>query len=1147
MMADPEDASVQRAHAADMTPTPAPDDAVAGDAGQASAPALREQFTRSIIRSKVQPPPVRDSTLERPRLLEWLTDRTSDRLVVITAEAGYGKTTLLADFARRAPVTCLWVRLDATDGDWITFTNYLLAAIREAQPEFGTQTASLLSQIATANVTMPAVLDSLISELPMLNLGPTLLILDDFHLVDDSKDVHTILARLLEFAPDNASVLISGRTPPSVRAGRLTAHGRASRLSTDDLRFSADETADLFATAYQLPLESDLVTEIDARAEGWAASLQLVYSSIRERHPSDARAFIRSLSGASGDLYDYLAEEVLTGLTDQLRRVLTRASILEWIVPEYVLAILSSEPDAPTPDQLNELLDEADHRGLLGRTAVGASVKRFHPLLRTYLEHELNLSTSVEARQQMHLRVAQAADGDDWLTAADHYISADYPAEAMRVIAESATAALGNGDFGNLTRLLARMPDIQPPLAVQALRARSILASDGERAAAALLDSLDLTLATDYEQALVAFARTCTYWVAGDLSKWRKATAEVLSQSSAVPDSLLELITAWTALADVGESRTLAEIQKSLAALADQQAQRGHHYHAAISFHNAMTYALARGEFENALQFGDQAVSAYHSVTGSPREYASTLATMAIALFETGAVDRAIAMANLVTTIRSAHPDAYADSAYVQALVGQTAAASATLNLALHALAQGQVDMSARYSVANSQAFIAIALGRPEEAIMVLADPPDFPDPEVGVRRALNLTLAHIALDDGIAADQLAKAREIMWRSGAERYQARIDVLERVIAGDWHAVAQLLQQPRQPIDMVLLDLAEALIYGLGPAEHFPGPIARSITDHPDRWLPVARRLITRGQHPIARASARLLAEFGGSDDLPRVAAYERTYIPKTDRSRSLARRLISRSGPRLAVHDLGRIRFQLSGRSMSGSHTRRKAASLLAFLITCPNQTATKEQVVDALWSELDAAAGMNSLNQTLYFLRRDIDQWHQPPTSPEYVVNESELVWLDKELVTVDSVEFYANAREIQTAQWTDRGLELCRSYAGRFAPEFEYEEWSMGWRDRLHASYLSAVHWAVAALTERGRLLDARSLLLVASSVDPDAMDLDPALIWIYDRLGSRAAAIEQYRRFGAATRLVLAEEPPSLEKILSSEGPSGLMPRP
>ena len=921
MMADPEDASVQRAHAADTTPTPAPDDAVAGDAGQAPAPALspRKQFTRSIIRSKVQPPPVRDSTLERPRLLEWLTDRTSDRLVVITAEAGYGKTTLLADFARRAPVTCLWVRLDATDGDWITFINYLLAAIREAQPEFGTQTASLLSQIATANVTMPAVLDSLISELPTLNLGPTLLILDDFHLVDDFKDVHTILARLLEFAPDNASVLISGRTPPSVRAGRLTAHGRASRLSTDDLRFSADETADLFATAYQLPLESDLVTEIDARAEGWAASLQLVYSSIRERHPSDARAFIRSLSGASGDLYDYLAEEVLTGLTDQLRRVLTRASILEWIVPEYVLAILSSEPDAPTPDQLNELLDEADHRGLLGRTAVGASVKRFHPLLRTYLEHELNLSTSVEARQQMHLRVAQAADGDDWLTAADHYISADYPAEAMRVLADSATNAIGNGDFDSVVRLLARMPNVERSLAVQALHARALVASEGERAALALLDSMDVSKATDYELSLVAFARATAYWASGALSDWQRAVAELLKLPRIPSPSLHAIMANWAAVVDVGKSRTLPEIHAALTALGEQQAQAGHYYHAAISFHNALTYALVCGDYNRALQSGDKAIDAFHSMTGNRREYASTLMTMAEALFESGSGERAKAIADAVGAIDDAHADAYAQVAYLRALTGHPAAATRTLDLAKRSLDRAHSDPGAQYSVANAIAYTAMASGKPDDAISALVDGPDasFPDPDVAIRRAITLSLAHLLLDDGHAIGHVAAANDIVNSCGAHRYRSRLQILEHLVADDWQAFARLADQLGPERDVVVLDLADGILPALGSSEHLPQAVADSVAEYPDRWLPLARRQITRGKHPSARAAARLLSEFGTANDLPRVTAYERTYLV-VDRARPFARRLTLRASPKLFVHDLSRMSLRAcwSGRCL---------------------------------------------------------------------------------------------------------------------------------------------------------------------------------------------------------------------------------------
>src|SRR5262249_9444991 len=147
---------------------------------------------------------------------------------------------------------------------------------------------------------------------------------------------------------------------------------------------------------------------------------------------------------------------------DQLQRVLTRASLLERVVPAYVQAILSVEPDELPLATLTSLLDQAEAMGLISRTAVGASIHRFHPLLRTYLQHELELTTTVSVRKDMHLRVAEAAETDDWLVAAEHYIEADHPADAMRVIAESATVALGNGDFGGVMNLLARMPEQDP-------------------------------------------------------------------------------------------------------------------------------------------------------------------------------------------------------------------------------------------------------------------------------------------------------------------------------------------------------------------------------------------------------------------------------------------------------------------------------------------------------------------------------------------------------------------------------------------------------------------------------------------------------------------------------------------------------------
>ena len=185
------------------------------DAPEGVEPPRREQFGLSVIRSKVQPPPVRDSTLERPRLLDWLTLHAGDRVKVIAAEAGYGKTTLLADYARRTDVRCLWYRLETADRDWVTFINYLIAAVREIEPEFGNATAGMLAQIAALNPTVEIVVGSLITELEAVVGAPTMLIIDDFQLVEDGEDVYKILARLFEWAPKSLTFLISSRRTPS--------------------------------------------------------------------------------------------------------------------------------------------------------------------------------------------------------------------------------------------------------------------------------------------------------------------------------------------------------------------------------------------------------------------------------------------------------------------------------------------------------------------------------------------------------------------------------------------------------------------------------------------------------------------------------------------------------------------------------------------------------------------------------------------------------------------------------------------------------------------------------------------------------------------------------------------------------------------
>src|SRR5688500_13723274 len=137
--------------------------------------------------AKVQRPSLRDETLERPRLLDWLRAKTTGRVVLLLADAGYGKTTLLADFSRRTRMRTLWYRLDHEDRDWTSILHHLVAAGREHDPGFAPLTANLLAEVGVSGPSRDVVVDTFLRELPgVVEDSGVLLILDDFHLVDDA-------------------------------------------------------------------------------------------------------------------------------------------------------------------------------------------------------------------------------------------------------------------------------------------------------------------------------------------------------------------------------------------------------------------------------------------------------------------------------------------------------------------------------------------------------------------------------------------------------------------------------------------------------------------------------------------------------------------------------------------------------------------------------------------------------------------------------------------------------------------------------------------------------------------------------------------------------------------------------------------------
>jgi hypothetical protein len=1005
-----------------------------------------------ISRTKITPAPYREATLARDRLVDRLRENVHRRLTLVVADAGYGKTTLLADFSRRRHVRCLWYKLDPSDRDWVTFTSYLVAAGREAKADFGKSTAALLGQLAVGNPARDLVVESLIADFALLQDQPTALILDDYHLIDDSPDVRFIMTRLLREAPEALNVILCTRRRPDLPIGRLAARGEVHEIDTDALRFSRDETDQLFSSVYRQPLEQDVIEEIEQRTEGWAASLQLLHSSIRERTKSEIRAFVRQLSGAEGRLYDFLAEEVLRELPPAMARFLIHASLLERIVPAYVAAIFATDPEPPTIASVEGLVAEAAVLGLMAKRGEQSRSHRFHPLLRDFLQRQLTQQASPAAMRGMHGRIARTAEKDDWLTAARHYVAAGLNDDAVRILGASAVTAIGTGEWGNAADIVAKIEGSEAEPAIAVILARRDVYDGQVERGLARLDSIDLSLVTPQTRSLIRQTRSYAGWHSGNMVLLTQALRQMLDDPE-TPTTLRDIATIQFMMLDASQPDVLAKAVAHLNLVAARQAESGLTLFAGVSYHNAMWFEICRARYSSAIEYGHLALRQFESVTGTPRESRSTLAALALCALEMGAADDYETYEKRTLVEGARDVAASSECATLAATIGRIDRAHE-----IFAVVESELGPTSRSAATNVELLrAAVTVGGPSmdvQRLGSLADRTLSPPTDVGgyLQHQLALSLIELAKGDSeaclrIADAALARAE----RSGAVHWAARIGLVIACLRGTERELVAAAEYAATRSALSIPELAAFVGSHLLSSTALRQLLTAQVGAWPARWLPILRAEIRQAPSMAATTAAELLDEFGETGDVPLVRAFAKTYL-RGSRSVEMGRNLVRRTSPRLHVGDLGKVQLVLGSRRVSVTDMRRRSASLLINLITKPNRTATREQVLTDLWPDLDPSAAVNSLNQTLYFLRRDLDPWYDDDISFNYVRNEGELVWLDAEMVRSDSWSFQEQALQTlaQAEVSTEDRMELLRRYSGRFAPEFEYEEWSLSWRPR-------------------------------------------------------------------------------------------------
>jgi LuxR family maltose regulon positive regulatory protein len=483
-----------------------------------------------LLKTKLYIPPLRPNLVPRPRLIEQLNEglpRQSGgfarKLTLISAPAGFGKTTLISEWVHAmgraaSPTAVAWLSLDEGDNDPARFLAYSIAALSQVEGIEATIGAGALGILQASRPQSPpteAVLTSLINELAAIP-NRIILILDDYHIIESSP-VDDALAFLLEHLPPRMHLVIATRDDPHLPLARLRARGQLTELRATDLRFSPSEAAEFLNRAMGLDLSAEDTAALETRTEGWIAGLQLAAISMQGH--KDATSFIKSFTGSHHFVLDYLIQEVLEQQSENVQTFLLQTAVLDRLTgslcdavrfgiaetPNRFEGVAFSEGTALTgQDNGRATLEMLEHANLF---IVGLDEERcwyrYHHLFVDLLRQRLH-QIQPEQVSTLHHRASEWYEQNGFTgEAIEHALRGEDFERAAYLIEEHFDVMFQRGEHTKLRRWLARLPVelvfSKPYLCI--LHAWNLFTSGQQDAAEQSLQSAEKALYTSTDRA----------------------------------------------------------------------------------------------------------------------------------------------------------------------------------------------------------------------------------------------------------------------------------------------------------------------------------------------------------------------------------------------------------------------------------------------------------------------------------------------------------------------------------------------------------------------------------------------------------------------------------------------------------------------
>jgi ATP/maltotriose-dependent transcriptional regulator MalT len=1047
-----------------------------------------------LIVTKIRVPRRRHDLLPRRRLLTFFHSHLDRKLLLISAPAGYGKTTLLSDFAHDADLPVCWYTLDPFDRDLDVVLEHLVAAIAARFPAFGQRTRNFLRETTDPGANLYPLVATLVQEIYDTIPEYFFLVLDDHHTVEEQEQISEFLDLFVTYADENCHLIISSRTLPALPSlSLLVARRQAAGLSIDELRFTPHEIQALAKQNYHLELGPEQANKLAERTGGWITGLLLTTAHRWEQ----AHGEVAVRGRINVDVYDYLSRQVLERQPDALRDFLLASSVLDELDPQLCSEVLGIERPAA-------LMDQVRIRNLFITEYEGEENQlRYHDLFRDFLRDSLQQQDEPRYRA-LTLRAARVyAERGEWERAVSRYLASEQIQPVVDILQERSAHLFATGRWDTLAGWIDALP-----AAVQATHPRILMRRGQihmERG------KHDQALAI-YDQAERAFHS------AGDLPWQAYALAMrgyVLRFQGRYADAIacsqeaLALVggdgadgnhsTALTGADRVDERLSLALAYRNAGICHFRQGQttEGQEtFQKALRLYEALNAPYDVGMVHHDLGFGyemmgdlENAVINYQAALErwqelrNPGPWANTLNSLGVIFYLQGRYDEAAQMLDEALAKSRTAGDQRVE-AFVWASLGDLYRDQGTYERARQAYAQA-LEIAERSRAGFIQTYALNGLG----AVSYLQN--DLTQSKRQLQRAMELARIHRSRYEAGLCHTSLGILAIKQEDLVSAWTHLDHAVECFEPGGFQRELTVAYLHRAQISFLAGDRKDAL-----------ADLQRALDGAQD--LAFDQYLVVEGQQMPDLLRHAHEQGLGGSrlpHLLERIEALQAQQAERPEPVVQVERKQA------LKIFALGQPRVELEGQGIQWTTTQSR--DLLFCLLQYP-QGLRKEEIGNIFWPDHPPHKLDGIFRSTLYRLRRSVFRESVVFEEGLYSFNWESDYWFDVEAFEGLMDQAERTPRTEQVGEFLTSALDL---YKDDYLQDV-YADWCTLERERLRDRRLDALESLARLCAGQGKLQRAIEVNEQLVALDPYREPAHQELMRCHFRLGDRVAAIRQYQ---------------------------------